>query len=223
MFKQQFARYVAKLTGNTIMSGKSERLAGKDLRVRRTRLALHDAFMALIEEKGFDAIIVQDIADRAMINRVTFYKHYRDKYDLLDQTMQAFLNEFADSLKILVLEPAGKVVFDGLVQWFEQVARHASFYRMMLGRNGNAAFAAQLSDYLERMIEQALQQVFVEPPLGETQYVLMRRFAAAGFLGVTEWWLEQEQPISIPEMAVHLQQLLWKLTPPAEEFVRMGN
>src|SRR5215203_3763402 len=109
------------------MSGKSESLAGKDLRVRRTRLALHDAFMALIEEKGFDAIIVQDIADRAMINRVTFYKHYRDKYDLLDQTMQAFLNEFADSLKILVLEPAGKVVFDGLVQWFEQVARHASF------------------------------------------------------------------------------------------------
>jgi len=59
-----------------------------DLRIRRTRLALREALLALIEEKGFETLIVQDIADRAMINRVTFYKHYRDKYDLLEQIMQ---------------------------------------------------------------------------------------------------------------------------------------
>jgi hypothetical protein len=48
---------------------------------------------------------------------------------------------------------------------------------------------------------------------------MMRRFAAAGFLGVTEWWLEQKQPITIGEVAVYAQQLLWKLTPLPEEFV----
>jgi AcrR family transcriptional regulator len=51
---------------------------GGDLRTRRTRLALRNALLDLIQTKGFDAIVVQDIADRAMINRVTFYKHYRD-------------------------------------------------------------------------------------------------------------------------------------------------
>jgi len=43
---------------------------------------------ALIEptiEKGFAALMVQDLADRAMVNRATFYRHYLDKYDLLDQ------------------------------------------------------------------------------------------------------------------------------------------
>jgi AcrR family transcriptional regulator len=201
------------------MSEKIKNAGREDLRVRRTRQALHNAFMVLIEEKGFDAIIVQDIADRAMVNRVTFYKHYHDKYDLLDQTMQSLLDEFTDSLKVLVLAPADQMVLDGLIKWFEQVAKHSSFYKMMLGRSGNAAFAAQLRDHLEAMIERVMQQVYVAPPIREPQYVMMRRFAAAGFLGVTEWWLEQEQPITIRAVAVYAQQLLWKLTPLPEEFV----
>ena len=51
------------------------------------RLALRDALLVLIAEKDFDTITVQDIADRAAINRVTFYKHYEDKYALLEHLM----------------------------------------------------------------------------------------------------------------------------------------
>jgi AcrR family transcriptional regulator len=43
-----------------------------DLRVRRTQMLLREAFIALIEERGFDAITVGDIAERAMVNRTTF-------------------------------------------------------------------------------------------------------------------------------------------------------
>jgi AcrR family transcriptional regulator len=53
-----------------------------DPRVRRTRKLLQDALLALLAEKSFDAITVQDIADRSTINRATFYAHYVDKYDL---------------------------------------------------------------------------------------------------------------------------------------------
>ena len=49
-----------------------------DPRIERTREALRGALMALIEEKGFDAISVQDITERARLNRATFYLHYRD-------------------------------------------------------------------------------------------------------------------------------------------------
>src|SRR5215813_8943534 len=59
----------------------------EDLRVRRTRKSLMQALIELTIEKGFSAITVQDIADRAMVNRATFYRHYLDKYDLLDQYM----------------------------------------------------------------------------------------------------------------------------------------
>jgi AcrR family transcriptional regulator len=55
-----------------------------DPRVKRTRKLLQDAFMALLGEKSFHAISVQDIAERATLNRATFYAHFEDKYALMD-------------------------------------------------------------------------------------------------------------------------------------------
>src|SRR5258708_20906931 len=53
-----------------------------DPRVRRTRKLLQDALLELLAEKSFDAITVQDIAERSTINRATFYAHFVDKYEL---------------------------------------------------------------------------------------------------------------------------------------------
>jgi len=55
-----------------------------DPRVKRTRQLLVQAFNELLGEKSFDAMTVQDIADRATVNRVTFYAHFEDKYALLN-------------------------------------------------------------------------------------------------------------------------------------------
>jgi AcrR family transcriptional regulator len=61
---------------------------GNDPRVRRTRQLLQNAFMELMEEKGFAAISIQDITERATVNRGTFYAHFADKYALLDALMR---------------------------------------------------------------------------------------------------------------------------------------
>ena len=59
-----------------------------DPRVKRTRQLLQDAFMELMQEKSFQSITVQDIASLATVNRATFYAHYEDKYDLLNQIIR---------------------------------------------------------------------------------------------------------------------------------------
>jgi AcrR family transcriptional regulator len=65
-----------------------------DPRVKRTRQLLEKAFNDLIEEKGFQAISVQDVTDRAGVNRATFYAHFEDKFDLLDYAIrQSFRQE----------------------------------------------------------------------------------------------------------------------------------
>ncbi|HEX8992285.1 MAG TPA: TetR family transcriptional regulator [Anaerolineales bacterium] len=65
-----------------------------DPRVKRTRNLLENAFMDLIQEKGFQAVTVQDITERAGVNRATFYAHFADKYALLDYRIrQGFLEE----------------------------------------------------------------------------------------------------------------------------------
>src|SRR5215469_13399815 len=61
---------------------------GSDPRVRRTRQLLQNAFMELMQEKGFSAVSIQDITERATVNRGTFYAHFADKYALLDSLMR---------------------------------------------------------------------------------------------------------------------------------------
>jgi AcrR family transcriptional regulator len=61
---------------------------GVDPRVRRTRQLLQQALLELFQEKSLLAITVQDIAERASVNRATFYAHFEDKYDLLDSIIR---------------------------------------------------------------------------------------------------------------------------------------
>jgi AcrR family transcriptional regulator len=55
-----------------------------DPRAKRTRLLILNAFIALSEKKEFKDITIGDIAEKAMVNRATFYAHFADKYELLD-------------------------------------------------------------------------------------------------------------------------------------------
>jgi AcrR family transcriptional regulator len=64
-----------------------------DPRIKRTRELLVKALMELMQEKSFQAITVQDIAERATINRVTFYAHFEDKFALLEYMMAVAFQE----------------------------------------------------------------------------------------------------------------------------------
>jgi AcrR family transcriptional regulator len=59
-----------------------------DPRVKRTRQLLQQALLEVSREKSFASITVQDIAERATVNRATFYAHFEDKYELLDSIMR---------------------------------------------------------------------------------------------------------------------------------------
>lgn len=69
---------------------------GMDRRVQRTHQLLRQAAIETMKEKGFLAMTIQDIADRANVNRGTFYAHYPDKYALLDELIH---DEFQARLK----------------------------------------------------------------------------------------------------------------------------
>ena len=61
----------------------------EDSRVTRSKRDLRNAFMELIKTQPFEKISVTDICKTAMINKMTFYKHYQDKYDLLDDCVKS--------------------------------------------------------------------------------------------------------------------------------------
>jgi AcrR family transcriptional regulator len=81
-----------------------------DPRVRRSRELLTTAFAELMDERGFASVTVQDVAERAGINRATFYAHYDDKFALFDQMVR---NLFRAELERR-LPPPGDFDLDGL-------------------------------------------------------------------------------------------------------------
>ena len=64
-----------------------------DPRVKRTRGLILRSFESLLAEKGFETISVQDVTDKAEINRATFYAHFHDKYELLDYSISQMFRQ----------------------------------------------------------------------------------------------------------------------------------
>jgi AcrR family transcriptional regulator len=65
----------------------------EDPRITRTRHLMLQAFMELLSEKGFQSMSVQDISEKAGINRATFYDHFTDKYGLLDYSISQMFRQ----------------------------------------------------------------------------------------------------------------------------------
>ncbi|WP_424767855.1 TetR/AcrR family transcriptional regulator [Paenibacillus sp. sgz302251] len=71
-------------------------MAELDRRIFKTQESLRKAVIGLMTEKNFDEITIQDIADRANVNRGTIYLHYQDKYDLVDKLVESHLSELGE-------------------------------------------------------------------------------------------------------------------------------
>jgi AcrR family transcriptional regulator len=97
------------ITGETNMATQV-RVNQNDPRVKRTRKLLKQALADLLREKPFQDVTVQDIADRATVNRVTFYAHFEDKYDLASSVIR---DGFVESLEA-VLPPSSALSADNL-------------------------------------------------------------------------------------------------------------
>ncbi|MBE0340926.1 TetR family transcriptional regulator [Paenibacillus sp. 28ISP30-2] len=71
-----------------------------DLRVVKTLENIKRSFMVCIQQKTFTKITVTDIINEAKINRSTFYKYYKDKYDLRELLVKSTLEELSNNIKL---------------------------------------------------------------------------------------------------------------------------
>lgn len=174
-----------------------------DLRVRRTRKLLQNALLEATIEKGFAEVSVRDITDRAMVNRSTFYRHYLDKYDLLSR--------YLEELYAQVPPPeGGPAAGDGqgqdpdqpplwLVGILKHVQLHTQFYRVMLGKKGDAAFCAEgFRQFIAKQFHDRLSANGAVADPGRPPIDLSVSYISHAAVGVITWWLE-DQPSHTPE------------------------
>lgn len=102
-----------------------------DARVRYTQGAIRRAFLRLLQEKPLAKVTVKDICQLAEINRATFYSHYHDIYDLLEQIEQEMLDHLTAELSSL--EPGE--LEDVLTRLLYQIKEYGKLYSVVWSQN----------------------------------------------------------------------------------------
>jgi len=175
----------------------------QDRRSQRTYHLVSTAMMALLLEKRYDAITVQDILDRADIGRSTFYAHYYDKEDVLVSVTEQMLDVFNQQMQ---QAETGQGILPGLelFQHVQQVHKH--FQVLMRGQSGEVLTKA-VQTLLSRNIELSLTSACAGKRSPSIPLEVVSQYLAGAFLNLLKWWLEAEMPYSPERMNEMFQQL----------------
>ena len=184
-----------------------EKIKKEDLRVRRTYKLLSQALMSLLLEKSFEEIFVTDICERAMVHRTTFYKHFEDKYHLLDFCVKELINTFEE-------ETANLKSTDTMKEYYMSLIRKSLIYMMdnkklfLTGiiKTGNVLPMLQRSVY--QLIESKLTE---REKLGIRHTIpcpIIAQFFSGALLTSSIWWLESDTPVPIDEMVKYISLLI---------------
>ncbi len=176
-----------------------------DPRVIRTRQMLREALVALIIERGYDAISIADIADKAGLRRATFYLHYRSKEELLLNLLRETVDEFIQNFQVKSDDPFGKEHQQREnCLTFEFVKARANLYRAILSGQGAAQATRAVREHLAARIR---ERHLREKPGASLPVEVLANYLAAVKLNMIIWWLEQDMPYPPQEMASMVTQL----------------
>ncbi len=168
-----------------------------DRRAQRTHEILQKVLIELISERGYDAITIQDIVDRANIGRTTFYLHYNNKDDLFMSCHEAIVSEFQSgpiyphplSREELLLPEAPPKMTSAYRHLDEARAR---LYPIFQGRDG-PLILRRIRDLSAQEIEANLRAAFAEAASAIPLDILANYLAGAQ-IALMQWWLEKRRP-----------------------------
>lgn len=179
-----------------------------DRRIKKSKAAMHRALLELMGDKEFKAISIKEIVVRADVNRGTFYKHYQYKEQLLEEIIDDVLMD----LKAAYREPYKS---DGLleitnlttssIKIFEHVAKHASFYSLVVEANALAGFQQKLVAVIRNL---ALQDLIPVKEKAELNRRLQASYHSYAILGMVVEWVKEGFLYSPAYMAEQLLLIL---------------
>jgi len=176
-----------------------------DRRITKSQEAIKKALIELMSEKSFDDITIQDIADRANVNRGTIYLHYLDKFDLLDKIMEEHINNMGN-----FCESATEMDYiESTVHCMEYFKSNYLFFSTMLASEGAPYFRSQ---FLKFNIEEFKKDVDITKGKNADQNEdVIVQFVANAYVGVVEWWLKNGMPYPPRVMAEKVGDLLERI------------
>jgi len=189
-----------------------------DRRKLRTKKQLKESLFQLILEKGYDLVTIEDITERANLGRTTFYLHFRDKEQLLLQSIDSIAVDLIKQIDPSLLSFTSEnleykrknLISMPVTLVFKHASENANLYKIIL--RGEGAF--KISNRFRTIINEAAIQIMSIriKELGINQLKLpvevLANFFAGSLLTLVTWWLENNQPYPAEDMAEMFRELV---------------
>ncbi|SET09303.1 TetR/AcrR family transcriptional regulator [Paenibacillus sp. NFR01] len=167
-----------------------------DPRILRTRQLLKDAFIDLMQEMDIEKISVNKIAERATVNRVTFYLHYRDIPDMMDKLAEEM---YEDIQRALNNNPQDGTKEERdyyvMVNLLEHIAENAKFYKVVLASRRTPIFTERLLRMVSESVVSKLENErasFISKAGLQKDIVVW--YGSAALIGTVVSWLRHDMP-----------------------------
>lgn len=174
----------------------------QDRRVKRTQQLLARALIALTLEKGYEDVTIRDITERADIGYATFFRHYRDKDELLKDVLDVVLTELIDLLGPAM--PAADPTTVGVLL-FRYVQEQSEVVRVLLRSHA----------LLQNIIVAATRNVVnirTERPGSPVPLEIAANHIVTASISLIQWWLDRQMPYSPEQMGVIYHELIIRPT-----------
>ncbi len=169
-----------------------------DRRSRYTKRFLKESLIELMEEKPINKISVSELCDKADINRSTFYNHYSDQYDLLQQMEEEIIDDVNAMLADCEYQKYDSKLMQILAYIFEYIRDNSRACRILLSEQGDVHFQKQI---LMIAHESYVTELVTRNRLEEDTATDIYLFIVNGSIGLIQSWLKNGMKKSAHEMA----------------------
>lgn len=160
-----------------------------DLRVIKTKQALHQALLALLKTTTLESISVSSLCREAGVNRGTFYLHFKDIGSLFDEHLQHLLNDLEDSYyepyrHVSLLIPSD--LDPSTIRIFHHVKKYQSFYEIVFDKKSSLSYYYSLFEKIKGLMleSSSLSQV------NDKDVSLLIAYQANAIMGLLIQWYE---------------------------------
>lgn len=180
-----------------------------DRRVRRTKRLLKNAFIEILNEKNYEQIFVSDIVECADYNRATFYRHYENKEELVNELITDQTEGLIDSIR-KIYKNRDRLHLEfmpvGEIKIFNHIFENRDFYRQWSNLAVIPGFQEKFINSLSSFFKNEI--VIVSNPVQGLNNHLYTSFYAYGILGLILDWIKSDLTYSPDYMATQLRKIL---------------
>jgi AcrR family transcriptional regulator len=181
-----------------------------DRRVQKTRRLLQDALIALMTEKGFEVVTIQNILDTANVGRSTFYLHYDNKQDLLHSCFEGF-NSLFEKYNMDVSK-SGKVTGNFLnpqftLNFFRFIERNHHLFKALMGKDNAEMFFNPVYNLISASICDALKAAAPSNQKDALRLELLTNYMTSALLGTLRWWINMDMPCTAEEVSSYFTRI----------------